>query len=324
MAAMEKITFKPLILEFQSNNALYNLMYKQSEIKYGTIPSDFLSKWIVEVLQPLFQATIDSELPAEKIHTIAKVFYLESLKLIGSGLATRYKDDYTEAFLLLQRLPTLVRKFPLKVFGLMNDVLQNLHLYAANKTSEWCRLMTMISDEIKTIEDFKIAGRIFAWRCGLAHLRYRLVEDFKKLPEDLQRKIKSSLNAEHVESIADSWLNKTFKFRNVQGGFIGNEGVFVSPPVLFKIDENIFVSDLQVSHAFFTDEFGSVFLPAEIANLSSRLADTNQFNLSKNQLMENFQELDVHNITSIVSTKDTLIFTRENSYFLYVFSLANV
>lgn len=162
MAAMEKISLPQLIAELSDNSALYNQWYKESEMKYGTIPSQTLVNWIVEVVEPIVEATIALNSASEKVHEIVKALYLETLKLIGSGLAIRYEDEYKVAWLLMAKMPNLVVKFPIKTILLLNDVLLNLHNYAPEKTTYWCKLIESNAVEIKTIEDFKIVGRIYA------------------------------------------------------------------------------------------------------------------------------------------------------------------
>jgi len=325
MAAMEKISYPPLIEELKTNSALYNQWYNESEMKFGNLPSETIVSWIVEVVEPLVMSTVAINSATEKVHQVVKALYLESLKLIGSGLAIRYKDEYASAWLLMTKTPNLILKFPIKTISLLNDVLLNLNRYAPEKTMEWCILMEVTSTEIKTIEDFKTVGRIFAWKCGLAHLRNRLQDDFNVLTENLQHTITTTLGFDHKTNqiFGSPWSTNRIDFKGVQGGFEGTNGYFESPPKLSLIDEHILVTDSKNSYAFFADQFGKVLIPAPKVNASHILSKSKRFASLEKWLGKEHSKVESSNVSSMVATKDTLVFTLNNSYFIYLYSLAN-
>ena len=325
MAAMEKISLSQLIVELSDNSALYNQWYKESEMKYGNISSQTLANWMVDVVEPIVEATVALNSATEKVHEVVKALYLEALKLIGSGLAIRYEDEYKAAWLLMAQMPNLVVKFPTKTISLLNDVLLNLHMYAPEKTMYWCKLIVSSRVEIKTIEDFKIVGRIYAWKCGLAHLRIRLNGDFAELSENLQRTILQNLDSDKTadDLFENPWSNRNIKFEGVQGGFVGTTGFFEHPPKLAQIGEHIFVSDSKSSYALFADQFGKVLLPANAVDAAYIVSKAKQLDTSEKWIEKVNAEMDTSTISSVVATKDTLFFTLQNSYFLYVYSLGN-
>ena len=325
MAAMEKISLSQLIVELSDNSALYNQWYKESEMKYGNISSQTLANWMVDVVEPIVEATVALNSATEKVHEVVKALYLEALKLIGSGLAIRYEDEYKAAWLLMAQMPNLVVKFPTKTISLLNDVLLNLHMYAPEKTMYWCKLIVSSRIEIKTIEDFKIAGRMYAWKCGLAHLRIRLNGDFAELSENLQRTILQNLGSDKTadDLFENPWSNRNIKFEGVQGGFVGTTGFFEHPPKLAQIGEHIFVSDSKSSYALFADQFGKVLHPANAVDAAYIVSKAKQLDTSEKWIEKVNAEMDTSTISSNVATKDTLFFTLQNSYFLYVYSLGN-
>ncbi|MDQ6469879.1 hypothetical protein RB619_04415 [Flavobacterium sp. LHD-80] len=322
---MEKISFPPLIAELSENSALYNQWYNESEMKFGNLDSHVIANWMVEVIEPIIKAIVALDVASEKIHEVVKALYLESLKLIGSGMAIRYKDEYKEAWLLLAKMPNLAVKFPIKTIALLHDVLLNLEVHAPEKTIQWCQLVESSSTEIKTIEDFKIVGRIYAWNCGLAHLRIRLKNDFENLSESLQQTILdaigSSKNASHF--FENPWANNATKFEGVQGGFKGSTGFFEDPPVLAQIGEYIFATDSKSSYALFADQFGKVLLPANSVDSTDISLSAKRITNLEKWLGKNSNEIDTSAISSVVATRDTLVFTLQNSYFIYLYSLGN-
>jgi hypothetical protein len=325
MAAMEKISFLPLIEELSGKSTLYNQWYNESEMKYGSLPANVLATWMVEVVEPIVKETVALNTAPEKVHEVVKALYQESLKLIGSGSAIRYKDEYVAAWLLMVQIPNLAVKFPIKTILLLHDVLSNLHMYAPEKIIDWCKLIRTSSSEIKTIEDFKIVGRIYAWKCGLAHLRIRLKTDFEELSENLQQIVATTLGSDKnsTQLFEVPWTNDNTKFEGVQGGFKGTYGFFENPPRLARIEGNIFVTDAKSSYALFADQFGKVLIPANSVDASHILANSKRLQTLEQWLGKDNEKIDGNNISSVVSTEDTLIFTLQNSYFLYLFSLGN-
>ncbi|WP_127336788.1 hypothetical protein [Flavobacterium cupreum] len=322
---MEKISLPQLITALSDNSALYNQWYNESEIKYGSLDSHTIAGWMTEVVEPIVKAAVALDVAPEKIQEIVKALYLETLKLIGSGQAIRYKDEFKAAWLLLVQMPGLVVKFPMKIISLLNDVLLNLHQYAPEKIVYWCSLIAKSAADIKTIEDFKSTGRIYAWHCGLAHLRNRLKADFAALPENLQQTIVHTLDLHKNTNqlFANPWIGDVTKFEGVHGGFKGGAGFFEHPPKLAQIEGNIFVTDSKSSYALFADQFGKVLLPAHTVAANAILSNSKRLESLTKWIGNDSDKIDVQNISSVVVTEDTLVFTLENSYFLYLFSLGN-
>ncbi|TDP03177.1 hypothetical protein [Flavobacterium sp. 245] len=322
---MEKISFPPLITELSDNSALYNQWYNESEMKFGNLDAHIIANWMVEVVEPIVEAIVALNTASEKIHEVVKALYLESLKLIGSGMAIRYKDEYKEAWLLMVQIPNLAVKFPIKTISLLHDVLSNLQVHAPEKTIEWCKLVKISCTEIKTIEDFKTVGRIYAWKCGLAHLRIRLKADFDGLSEGLQHTIAKAINVPVNANrfFENPWKNNKAKFEGVQGGFKGMTGFFEEPPLLAQMGEYIFVADSKSSYALFADQFGKVLIPANTVDATDISSNSKRITSLEKWLGRDSNEIDTAAISSVVATRDTLVFTLENSYFIYLYSLGN-
>ncbi len=325
MASMEKISFQPLIAELSDNSALYNQWYNESEMKFGNLDAHFIASWMVEVIEPIVKAFVALNTAPEKTHEVVKALYLESLKLIGSGMAIRYKDEYKEAWLLLAKMPNLAVKFPVKTISLLHDVLSNLQVHAPEKTVQWCKFVESSSTEIKTIEDFKTVGRIYAWKCGLAHLRIRLKADFETLSENLQHTIVKTIDSPEnaIEFFENPWSNNHTKFEGVQGGFKGMRGFFEEPPVLAQIGEYIFAADSKSTYAVFADQFGKVLIPANAVEATDISSNSKRVSNLEKWLGKDNNQIDTAAISSVVATRDTLVFTLQNSYFIYLYSLGN-
>ncbi len=322
---MEKISFPPLIATLSHNSALYNQWNNDHEIKYGRLSGQTMASWMVQVVEPIVKSAVAINSAPEKVHEVVKALYLESLKLIGGGLAIRYKNDYVSAWLLMIKIPNLLVKYPTKTISLLNDVLLNLNTYTSEKAATWCALMETTASGIETIEDFKTVGRICAWKCGLAHLRIRLRTDFEALSEPLQKAIIDTigLDKNRNQIFEDPWPTNITKFEGVQGGFEGTTGFFEQPPMLAQLDNQIFVTDLKNSYALFADHFGKVLIPVNTVDASYILAHSKNFESLEKWLGKDHAKIQPDQISSVVATKNTLVFTLHHSYFIYLYSLGN-
>lgn len=325
MVAMEKITYKPLIVALHSNRELYNLWYTENQLKYGEIPVDSFTNWMIEVVQPLVQTTVPINDATEKIDEVLKTLYLESLKLTGSHLSIRYKDSYKSAWLLLLHFPKLVVKFPKKIIHLINDVVSNFNNHESQNIPLWCQLMENVAEEIESIEDFKNAGRIFAWKCGLAHLRNTIVSHFYQVNEGLQKSITASFEGSStIDNLVENpWCEKQLQFYGTLGGFIGTTGFFEKPPQVAQINDYVFVTDTVSNYAVFADQFGKILLPALSIDIPSVVTNSKKNTSINSWLANQEKQIDVANINSIVKTKDTIFFTLNNSHYLYLCSYGN-
>lgn len=325
MAAMEKISFPPLIAEFSDHSALYNQWNNDHEMTYGELPAQAISSWMVTVVEPIVTSVFTLNSAPEKVHEVVKALYQESLQLLGSGLAIRYKNDYQMAWLLMAKNPNLLIMSPIKTLSLVNDVVLNLNTYAPEKNSFWCELMAEAITEISTLEDFKIVGRIYAWMCGLAHLRKRLKADFDKLSENAQQATRHTIGLERnvYDFFEKPWVINTKTFQGVLGGFEGATGFFAKPPVLAQIDDYVFATDTTSSYALFSDHYGNVLMPANTVDATHILSQSKRVDSLEKWLKENPEKMNSQDISSVVATKDTLFYTLHHSFFIYCYSLKN-
>ena len=93
--------------------------------------------------------------------------------------------------------------------------------------------------------------------------------------------------------------------------------------MLAQIGEHIFVTDSKSSYALFADQFGKVLIPANSVDATYIVSNSKQLETSEKWIEKINAEMDVSTISSVVTTKETLVFTLQNSYFLYLFSLEN-
>ncbi|MDV7137763.1 hypothetical protein R3X28_02695 [Maribacter sp. TH_r10] len=322
---MEKVTYAPLIEDLKTHSVLYNQMYGQYSLKYGHYSAGHVSEWMVKVIEPIVQCIDELGISTENLHIAIRSLYTHALKLLGSGLAITYDDQYVRAWSLLQKLPMLLVKNPEETLSALNEALVRLRKYAPNKVLQWCDMVGVLSVEITSLNEFKIVARICAWQCGLAHLRPRLPSLFMTLPLSLKQRIMGVLKSEgnYEDAFKNPWNVDKPHFEGVAGGFLAASGYFIDPPKLSVVNQTVIVSDSKHVYAFFADSNGKTLLPISGIEPDSVI----EGNVSKSNYEKIVRKvdgnLDVKEVSSLVKMPGNIMFTLYNSYFLFTYSHPN-
>ncbi|MDB4293537.1 hypothetical protein N9954_09040 [Maribacter sp.] len=322
---MEKITYAPLVEDLKTHSALYNQLYGEYHIRYGHFPSAHLSKWMVEVVQPMIRSINLQATSKETLHSIIRSAYTHSLKLIANGLAITYEDDYRRAWSVLEKLTKLMVDDAEKTLSALHEALNKLRKYTPDKVLQWCDLIETSSAEVTSLADFKTAARIYAWHCGLAHLRPKLQSGYERLPGSLKKSILASLRWDSgtENPFKHPWKLGKPQFEGIAGGFQADKGYFSTPPKLAVIQQTVFVADKQQTYAFFADTYGKTLLPVTSVEPKAILDTDSAISDFKKILRQLDTPFDHRAISSLAKIQDTIVYTLHNSYFLYTYSLPN-
>ncbi len=320
MVTMEKVTYKPLIEVLKKHNELYNGLYKQCEMTYGPIPSELITKWVVNSIEPIVKNMHERFPESNNIHPVFEILYTRILKLLANKSAISYENEYKKAWAILEKAPHLLTHNPGLPIRALDAALLKIRAYAPKETIRWIMRMTRAVPNLQSTDEFLKAGRIFAWFSGLAHLKENALTDFKSLSQPTKELILSTAGFDGftIDKLEQTWHNKENYFHETAGGFKGFNGPFRKPPKVTLIDDKIFATDSNNHFAFFVDRFGHSFLPAPKfeVNLSSQ-ALKNAIALFSKKSRTSLPE---SNISSMVIANQTAVFTLDNSHLLYIFS----
>jgi hypothetical protein len=317
MAAMEKVTYQPLIAHLQQNEELYNQIYLDYTLKHGTIDKNLVSKWIVQVVEPIVRETANHS--QESLPNVSKAFYTELLQLLGSGLALTFEKEYMQLWGLCNRIPSIVSRAPSKVLKAFNNALLSIRTYQPSKTFTWIELMHSAIGSCISLDDLLNCGRICAWFCGLAHLREKCKGLLPNLSAELKNKLEEycPVSQPLEEIFSQLWIQKNSpEFIEGAGGFAGFGGSFMQPPMLAEAGNYVLAGDKENTYLLFADAFGRVLLPCDSAN----------FNASTNlRLLKEFKKTyvnkigDYDDVSSCVVKNNTLFFTRQSSHYIFIY-----
>lgn len=317
---MEKISYKPLLEHLATRADYYNQLYRESELKHGGLDPSLISRWLVNGVEPIIEKIDQNN--SGRLAPVFKAFYVHVLKILSNRSGIVYENEYQRAWQLCGALPALAANQPEKLLNAIDGAVESIRTYQPSRVMEWIDLMEKASVHITTIDDFLTAGRIFAWMCGLAHLRDRAKSSYATLAPDLKN-VFSECTAEFSmdERLSNVWPGVTQPaFMGEAGGFIGFGGPFAAPPLLSIVQNEFVVTDGKTSHAFFADSFGKVFLAGipVSATFISKSAQLDGFGKAKKKYGNGLIPFD--DVTSFSVKENTLALTRSGSHYIYVYS----
>ncbi len=320
MAAMEKITYQPLISHLSERSDFYNQLYHDYDLNYGTNNHSILSSWLVGIVEPIVKE-ISTSYP-DSLPQVFKVFYTELLQILSNKSGIVYENEYKEAWLLCNKIPALTATHPSRLLKAINSALESLRIYQPEKVLQWISFMDNIIINCKTIDEFLACGRVYAWMSGMAHLRIKAETEFLNLRAELKQAILN--NDAKANVLQSAFRNEWPKLRKPQfigeaGGFVGFGGPFTTPPLVALMENEIYATDKQNSCAFFADYFGKVIL-AEIP-VSPRIIIEKSNLKDLKSYISKFEECTItfNDITSFVVKNSTLVLTRASSHYLFVY-----
>jgi hypothetical protein len=323
MVAMEKITYQPLINHFKEQADQYNQLYHAHEIKYGAVDASIISSWMVKIIEPILRdVTVAAP---DKLPGMCKALFTELLQLLGNQSGIIYENEYQAAWLLLKKTPSVVTVHPLRTLKAINSALESLRTYKPENIFYWISLMDASIVYCQNIEELLSLGRIYAWLCGMAHLRERAKVEFGLLREELKSAVRSNsaLKIDFTSALNSEWMHsKQPLFVGEVGGFIGYGGNFTSPPLVAQIGNDIFATDLKNSCAFFADSFGKVLI-ADIPLAPEVIAKNSNVHEIVTFKSKYINLIPFDDVSSCVIKNSTLVLTRKSSHHLFVYGWSN-
>lgn len=187
-------------------------------------------------------------------------------------------------------------------------------------------LLTMIAAaNTTTSADLLLeAGRVAAWRSGLAFFRDAALAAWRSLPDELRRvtlAIPDDVSCDEAEAhlADDPWSGPDGKRRREEvrlGGFVGFGGPFAAPPEVETIDGRLYATDGRRWFAVDVDAFGATVRPLASRPEGRTTAGRARLGAGKLTGADGTRKVDYPEPTSQASTNDTLAATRVDSHFI--------
>ena len=329
MAVMEKLTFEPLIGLLARKREACNRLFAAYSIRYPALDGEVVKAWVVKTIQPVMQTLGNDD--ASLAERTFDALYETILDLAGAhrlqtwgryyhpvltmaGLADRSALDPPDTIIraLVRAMTTILADHPRAADGWLESMQKTIPLCTA-------------SDQVLA------AGRLCAWKAGLAYLKPRALSALEILPPAM---IRTVLGVAPSDELTTTLSCHPWQFsgqrkavgapvlRYRAGGFRGFGGPFFRPPTVARLDAHFVVTDGLSCCVVFADVFGvSVRRQAAVQPVDvNRQAAGDQLAMRREISDSGLALPDfMDDIRSVATGDHTLMLTRASSHFLYVY-----
>ncbi len=327
----------PLSHLFQQDRAFFNQLYADAQWRYPRLEGEQFSAFLLAAVDPL-SAAIDST-----GHTIDRewlsIVYTAALELVSHKLAgpAAVSPWHNQLWQQFAKLPALLLLAPELGAELSNCLHHVLH-HPGGAPQHWLASIGRCAPYCQTPDQLRQVAQIAAWTAGLAHYRHSALSLLPCLGDHLCSPLFNL--SEHSETWPKLFQqlqeNPWTQVRNKGltapapllscGAFSGFGGVFMQPPRVGCVDQQLFAISDQECWELYADAFGSslqaVPRPAEL-NLATCYPD--QVAFSDQQLRTpqgSFSLAGYGDITSACYCHQTLAVTTSLSHAILLVPLS--
>lgn len=299
---------------------------------------------LVSVVAPIVNKAAEKE--KADLDELGRVLYDLSLELFAQGCFGETRRYPLVAFAWEKLLPAiahLVAEDPRRLVTAISNALCNLSAEKGAGELEWLKIMGALIRHCRDVESFLQAGKVAAWRCGMAHYREGALKGCETLAPNVFAKIfglDPGLDEPGKERVlqglkTNHWYDPVYEpppapggkraglsIVAIPGGFRGFGGPFMSPPRVKVMKGRIFLHDQKHYYILEADIFGSTLHRAGTGRPAGP-SDTNRsFYIDKTGMVKKdgfvnyLQEL--AQAASTASTSNTLVVCLPYSHYAYL------
>lgn len=276
----------------KSGRTDFNNRFALARRIYASLRAEEFSSFLETAVDPLVRlvATIDKN----RISTVAYAAYDIALALVGQNLAgpgSKYQFIEEGWEKILHPAVKHVVHDPEKVITCVSNALYNIAATQGADLSMWQETLGMFSTITDDIDTFLKIGQILSWKAGLAHYRNGSLILLDTLPEKMSRSIMRINDNKSWIQIReqlgqDPWFNPSdtdetikakesgFRITARVGEFRGFGGLFIEPPLVATIGEEILVKSGTECWLLMADIFGATFHRVEVSEFDKAAQKT--------------------------------------------------
>lgn len=255
-----------LISVLRSARADLNAQFAQAKREHPTLDDAAFTGFIEQQIDPL--ARLAHEDSAFEVISTAWECGLELVAQRLAGPQARH-PWINETW---SRLAAQLVHSPRQLIPALSNAAHQLANTPGARPQQWLDLMQNTAQAITDAETLLKAGQIAAWRAGLAHYR----EGALKLIATLEPKIAQiALGADSAafleKVVASPWIEKPAEnLENLRAGsFRGFGGLFIVPPLVKAVNDQLFVRSGDDVWLLTADSFGATFHRATLAEFEA-------------------------------------------------------
>jgi hypothetical protein len=335
---MEALNAGPLARALEAGRARYNALFAQARHATPTLDAAAFAEQLRLTVAPVVDR-VAGAVP-DRVEEVAGVLYELALDLTAKELWRRYPVLAEGWRVLLGGLPRHLAAAPRVFAGSVTNALYNLAQTPGARPGEWQTLLLELGKQCLEPARLLEAGKVLAWRAGLAHFRAGALAMCRGLDADVAR---AALGLEDaavpLDDVlrrlqADPWLSPAAAGKDpggrhelrlvaAAGGFRGFGGPFLRPPRVACVDGAFLAGDGESCWVLAADVFGATFhrtdaaLPPAAAPAGFRIDRNGK--VTRGKRTRAFDEL--QEWTSAATSATTLAVTVPLSHRVYLVAL---
>lgn len=330
---------KPLAEALEDGRARYNAEFAQARHRMPGLEASALAEHLRDVVSPAIEALAQVS-PPDKVREAVDVLYEFSLELLGKGLFSRYPALLEGWTTLLPGLAPALGAEPRRFAGSVTNALHKLASTPGARPGQWIDALLFLGPICADADQLLEAGKVLAWRAGLAHYRLGALAVARSLPPALAlAALGADASPEDAGALidrleADPWLapadalrpSRTRELRIVAraGAFRGFGGLFIRPPRVLSVGPDLYVTDGEDCFSLHADRFGAVF--QRVAKTPDPQPGSSNYTLVDGMVhsaeghRQVFSELE--GFTSLAGTEHALAVTLPQSHAVYLVAIS--
>jgi hypothetical protein len=342
---MEGLITGPLAEALKEGRDRFNTRFAIARRSNPALDRDGFAEHLRSVVRPIADSVFAAA--PDRVYKTVESLYDISLELVASGFLgkeTKYPALAQGWERMFVALPHLLASDTALFAGSVTNALYNLSVTAGARPAFWIDAMIAIGRACRDVQSFLDAGKVIAWRSGMAHYRAGALEACRALSPEMARAALSipESNTTPVPIIldrlsGDPWLppamagqvsqtGKLLRVVSAVGGFRGFGGFFRRPPEVIEIDGEIVAFDGEDPWVIVADIFGATLhragteLPARRPGGAPAFKIDKKGKVTKEALTAVFSEL--AGSSSSASDGNTLAVTIPLSHSVYLIAEA--
>jgi hypothetical protein len=333
----------PLIAMLRSGRAAFNEQFALAKRRYPELDAESFQAFLVSAIDPWVTAT--AAVRPDSVAQVVMAGYELALELVGQRLAgTLARHDLIEQGLhrILPAAARIAPDAPLVLAASISNALHQLAQTPGTRPGHWISEMERLLPLCTSVESLLTAGKLCAWRSGLAHYRKSALAAGDKLPEALALSAVGADSGARWTEVrarldADPWFvpgtagaeDGGARVAASFGAFRGFGGVFTEPPEVLVASDWLLVQSAGEVWLLTADACGATLhtaSPTEIGLASRQRALPAGVRVAEGTLTCRGQTLPLPTrgaITSVAWNENTLAITSSLTHSIVLVALGS-
>jgi hypothetical protein len=234
----------------------YNALFAQARHLRPRLDPEAFAHHLRRVVAPIVAR-------AAEVNALTETLYDLSIELMGSDLLRVPAIHRIWVDMLPRLSPSLDGSCRRLIASLCNAV-HNMSTVNGVDVDGWVDAMIALAVRLPRVEVLLAAGQALAWTKGMAHYREGALDALKSLPPRMAAEI---LGTEEVEAAVERFRGDRWSTAGPAGlrvvarigAFRGFGGLFLRPPRVLAVDDDLYVTDGTDFWWVCADTFGATF-----------------------------------------------------------------